>query len=110
MLAVLLNPPRTEPEWLRFSFNHSQDHLEIIQAIRAQKNVSLNQYPIEPMSLQDLGGFLIRHAQYHQDFNGTLGLPANDLTQVDPKDPASVDFWIFQNFQEHQTARAVLKI
>lgn len=110
MLAALLNVPRSEPEWLRFSFNHWDDHQQIVQAIRTQRNVSLQLYPIEPMPPSDMPGWLLRHAQLHIDMNGTLGLPGADLTQLDLKDEASVQAWIWQNFQEHQNARALLKI
>lgn len=34
-LSSLLNVPRTEEEWQRWSFNNWQDHLKIIQAIQA---------------------------------------------------------------------------
>lgn len=110
MLAAILNVPRNEAEWSIFSFNHFTDHQDLIQAIRAQKGISLSLSPIEPMPFFDLGSWLIRHAQMHIDFNGTLGLPGTDLSGFDINDPATLQGWIWDNFAEHQNAHAALKI
>ena len=110
MLAALQNIPKTEQDWSRWSFNHDQDHYEIIQAIAAQKQVSLQRVPLDPIPFFDFESWLMRNAQSHVDFNGVLGLPGNDLSSLDLKNPSEVAQWVSLNFQEHYNARAALKI
>lgn len=91
-----------------WTLHHSEDHKEIVQAILAQKSISLTMYQLEPYNEQDKNGWLIRHQQMHDDFNAVLGLPGNNLENINPdKDRETL---AIMHFKEHYNARALLGI
>jgi hypothetical protein len=44
MLANLLNPPKTEQEWLQYSFDHRDSHDRIRAAVLKKYGVNLTDY------------------------------------------------------------------
>lgn len=84
--------------------------MEIVQAIRKQLSVSLPIYIIDPWTDFDQKGILERHEQFHNDMNQTLGIPGNDLSDIDFKKPNELKAWIFLNYEEHLNARMQLAI
>ena len=82
MLALLLNIPNTDEDWLTWGKHHANDHIEIIEAIAKQKGVNLAQYVLYPIDLSD-PGFLERHQKIA---------------------------WAYANYQEHFDARSELAI
>jgi hypothetical protein len=111
MLATLLDfdfkDPRSRAAW---ELNHAADHVEIRQAIEAQKTNNLSDWVLYPVPWEDLHGFAIRHQMAHNDFNSIFGLSGNDLTGVDFNDPKAAADWNFVHFAEHQAVRSALKI
>lgn len=89
---------------------HDQDHLEILQAIGKQKNISLIRYILDPYNPEDRGGWELRHQQMHDDFNNALNLSASDLTSFDSQDDNDRQEWSALHFREHQNARITLGI
>jgi hypothetical protein len=110
MLASLLNTPTSDQEWQRWSFVNSQDVLEIQQAIRSQLGVSLPQYILDPMPLDDTPRWLARNQEALDGINGVLKLQGADLEVVDLTDPRQLQGWMFTLYQQHYDARAALKI
>lgn len=110
MLALLLNTPRTDEEWARWSFAHRDSHTRIRQAIQSTKNTMLPDYQLEPIFQQDLQGWLQRNSQMHQDFSGVLGVESFDLLDVDFKDEKSIQAWAYLHYQAHYNAEAALGI
>lgn len=106
----LLNVPKNLDEWNRWSFNHAQDHLKIIQAIKQQGGPSLLQYQIDPIDFQNVFVFLRKHAQTHTDMNGALNLQSIDLSEADFRDEAQLQAWVYSNYQEHNNAHLKLSI
>ena len=109
-LPDLWYPPPGDAGWAEYWFQHFQDHLEIIQAIRSQSGNQLTEYMIYPWLDSDKEGLLERHQQYHEDMNSVLRLNGNDLSAVDFKKDPEVKAWIYLNYQEHLAARTALGI
>lgn len=109
-VTSLLNVPRNANDWNRWSFNHAQDHLNIIQVIKSQGGPSLLQYQIDPIDFNNPFVFLRKHAQTHTDMNEALGLQSIDLSETELNDPAKLQAWIYSNYQEHNNAHLFLKI
>ena len=112
MAAVnsLLNVPRDQDALNRWSFNHAQDHLLIIQTIKAQGGGSLIQYQLDPIPYDNPFEFLRRHAQTHLDMNGVLSLQSIDLSETDFNDPNVFSAWVYSNYQEHNNVHLKLNI
>ena len=109
-ISSLLNTPRDDGEWQGWTFNHAQDHLKIIQAIKQQANINLAEYQLDPVNFNDPTSFIRWHSLAHTDMNGVLGLQSIDLSEVDIKDENKLQAWIYSNYQEHNNAHERLKI
>lgn len=100
-LPHILRPPDTKrgmDEWL---FQHSQDHMEIVQKIRAAFGIVLPTYVIDPMEPADFHGWALRHQSYHDQANGILGIDGSDLQTVDWQNPQEREDWFWLQYQEH---------
>jgi hypothetical protein len=111
--SSLLNVPSSQEDWDRWSFNHAQEHINIIQAIQKQKNIQLTQYQLDPVNMSNplaMQDFLERHQQTHIDMDGALGLQSTDLQDVDLSDKKKLEAWVYSNFLEHYAANQALEI
>lgn len=106
----LLNVPQSKNDWDRWAFNHMQDHLEIIQAIKTQGGPDLLQYQLDPLDFNNAFAWLKRHKQTHNDMNGSLSLQSIDLSELDFNDPNAVQAWVYSNYEEHNNAHLKLAI
>lgn len=109
-LPPLLNIPKSQEDWQWWSFNHAQDHIEIIQALKSKKNLSLTQYQLDPINFQDMSGWSFRHLQTHIDMDAALSLQSSDIGELDFENPQKIEEFILANWQEHASARDALKI
>lgn len=107
---ALLNVPKNLAEWNRWSFNHAQDHLLIIQTIQQQGGPSLAEYQLDPINFGDTFNFLRLHAQTHLEMNEALQLQSIDLSETDFSDPNQVNAWVYSNYQEHNNVHLRLGI
>lgn len=110
MLALLLESPRTPEGWIRWSFHHRQSHAAIRDAIQKQKNISLIDYQLDPITQEDLQDWLQRNSQSHSDMLGALGLQSEDLLDVDFRDQQQAQAWIYLHYFDHYTAETTLEI
>lgn len=109
-LANLFNIPDERKDFQTFSFSNMDQHRQIIDAIRAQRGVSLTLYPLDPMPMHDLGNWAATHQQAHNDFNGVLGIAGVDLTSVDLNDSGQLSSWLALHGEEHRRAANILGI
>jgi hypothetical protein len=109
-LPPIISIPPGEPGWKEFLFNHARDHDEIRLKIQSLFHINLPTYVLDPVLKDDFQGFLERHQQAHNDFNGVLNLNGTDLTGMNPDKPSELHAWLWLNFSEHQNARGVLGI
>lgn len=111
--SSLLDIPRTPQDWNKWTFNHAQEHINILEAIQAQKGVSLVQYQLDPVNFVNetaFQDFLERHQQTHIDMDGVVGLQSTDLLDTDLKDPKKLEAWIYSNWLEHNAINQALGI
>ena len=109
MLALLLNVPKTNEDWLTWGKHHANDHIEIIQAIAKKTGSTLAQYVLYPIDLSD-PDFLERHQQTHLDMDNALKVQSANLQDVDLSNEKQKIAWVDANYQEHFDARAALAI
>ncbi len=101
MIAALFNIPTDAEAMQQFSFHNNDSHVLAIRAIKTLTGLTLPQYPLDPIPPQNLGGWLYDHQAMHNSVNQTLGLPGNDLSDVDPSKLDQLTFWIQLHAQEH---------
>jgi hypothetical protein len=109
-LNAIIGIPDTDKgfnEWLQW---HYQDHLAIHAAVQAQYGANTPIYVLDPLDPNDLTVWLTNHQNMHNDFNGILGLQAQDLSDVDFKNKGQRTEWLFLNFEEHRAAHLALEI
>lgn len=110
MLAALLNVPETEEQWALWSFNNFDCVNQIRQAIKAQLNLTLPEYQIEPINFSQIGTWLENNQQAHIDFTDALGQQSSNIQEVDLSDPRQKESFIFLNYMELLNACQTLKI
>lgn len=110
MLSSLLNVPKTREDWDSWSLSHRDSHMRISQAVKVQKNISLIDYQLDPISPNDVRGFLDRNSQAHKDMNTALGTQGSDLQDVDFNKPEELNSWMDLHYLEHYDAEQDLKI
>jgi hypothetical protein len=109
-LADLYNVPSTDEERALWAFVHMAHHRDINRAIYQLVKVSLVEYPLDPIDVNDTGQWEYQHQLMHDNQNAILGITGNDLTDVNWKDPRLLEGWIFLNRVEHYQASAILGI
>ncbi len=102
MIAVLLNRPTDQQQLANFSFANQNHHDLVVTTLRALGSTQVNRYIMDPVSLEDMNNFLIRHQQSHNEINGVLGVAGNDLSSVNFRDVNSLESWLQLHFSEHQ--------
>lgn len=100
-LATLYNVPTTNNELNVFSFSNTDEHNKISAAILAQFNIAVPSFVLDPLPINDMGVWLRQHQTLHNIMHGVVGGNANDLTNVDFKDPDQLSSWIWLHAQEH---------
>jgi hypothetical protein len=114
-LPNLYEPPPQDHAgwWDEFWFQNWIDHQDIQQAILADTaagNPNDPIYVIIPWVASDATGCLLRHQFFHNDMNNITGYGGQDLTNLNFKDPQSVQDWVYNHYQEHLAAHTFLDI
>lgn len=110
LLNLLSRPFSDHKETEIWTFSHMQDHLEIINAIKKQKSVTLVPWLVWPFNPDDASSWLDRHQQLHDDMNNILKLDGINLQDLDFNKKDIVANWTDINYREHYNARIALKI
>ena len=110
MLANLLNPPKSEEEWLQYSYDHRDSHDRIRAAVLKNYSVNLTDYLVDPVNRDDPRTFLQNNANLHTDMNSILKTQSSDLLDVDFKNAEQISAWFALHYQEHLDAEQVLGI
>lgn len=109
-LPMLFDITASDASLGQFFFWNAQDHIEISQAVQAQKSVNLFQRVLDPVDKEAIDTWMELHQQSHNDINAVLGLSGNDLSDLDFSNERRVREWINLHAQEHQAMRQALKI
>lgn len=106
----LLNVPSSPESWAWFSFSNQDSHIKIVRRAFQVLKVKLQEFPLDPMPLQDLGAWAYQHQQAHDQMNAVLGIAGNDFTALDLEAPDQVSSWIRNHFENHLQASDILKL
>src|SRR5690348_8916821 len=104
-LAQVLFPPPTEQGWTEWAFQHYQDHVALIAAIKRDTGANLPLYEIYPINPNDTTTWLEQHARQHADMLAVYGIIGSDLSTVDFENKRQKDAWLWLNFTEHRSVR-----
>ena len=72
--------------------------------------IQTNDYQLDPISQNDLPGWLQRNQQTHIEMDAAIGSQSVDLQDVDLNDERQLEAWVWLHFLEHQTAEDKLEI
>ena len=110
-LWAVMNVPSENYGWDTWYFAHGKDHEEIATAIQTQKGINLTRYNLQEFDKANPDGWLQRHQLAHNEMIAAVQATAgSDLSQLDFNNQSQVQGWIFQNFQDHEAVRGLLKI
>jgi hypothetical protein len=112
-IAGLYNIPTTPEELNVWSFAHAAHHQDINQAIFEATGISLINYVLDPINVQNKVGastWADQHQIMHNDMDAVLNYAGFNLTDVDFSDQKTLANWIFLHSAEHQNAADVLEI
>lgn len=111
-LAALYNVPNFKDQrqvsW--FSFNNADGHFQIVRQISLQKTIALQTYELDPLPVNDIQNWLLRHQTMHDDMNAALQLAGQDLSILDINSEKEVTAWVFLHAYEHRAANQALNI
>lgn len=108
--AILFNIPNSPEEWGYWLLANADEHQQLVTAISAQKNVTLESYVLNPAPERDYQQWLLVHQKMHSDLDSVLGIGGNDYTSLDFENPVSVEYIWQQHANEHILARSALGI
>ena len=109
-LVNIYTPDPGPDGWQLFWWHNWNEHLSIMQAILAQKNITLQSYGINPWIPEDKDNILSRHQQFHNDMNLVMGVQGENLAVLEIDDPQAVKQWVWQHYNEHLGVQTLLKI
>lgn len=93
-------------QWM---WQHSNDHFETIQKLKAVKSLNATLYVLEPFNKNEVKDWLLRHQQAHNEMNTSLGLGSQDLQTVNFDDPHQLFDWLQLNYNDHQNWHQILQ-
>jgi hypothetical protein len=100
MLAVLMEVPKTQLDWDRWGF-HNQDQIRITRnAVQTLKNITLAEYPVYPVRLENFNEFLLNNCSAHRDLTTVMNVQADDISSVNPENEEALKIWIWHNYNE----------
>lgn len=76
--------------------------MRIRQAILAQFQINLTDYPLDPIQRFDLAGFLARNQQSHYEACAATGVQGYDLSGANLDDPAALTAWVLIHARAHR--------
>jgi hypothetical protein len=110
MRAVLLEVPKTQEEWDRWTQADKLDHDLIRQAILKNGGPNLGQYPLDPLPWNAVQQYLAWVQQTHNEMNSAIGAQGSDLQDTDLTDARQLEAWVWLHYQEQNTAGNILKV
>ena len=83
-------------------------HRTVNAAIQAKYALTLPQYVLDPVNLDDPDAFLYQHQIMHNNTDALLGIASYDLTSADFSSPETMAAWIFLNATLHYAEATAL--
>jgi len=108
MLPGLLNMPFGQQAMTTWSFNHADEHTQIILAITRKGGPALTQRILDPIANFNFKNWLWSHQQTHNEMNSILRIQGSNLSDVDFEDQDELDAWVQLHYAEHSQANLKL--
>lgn len=111
-LAVLYEMPESlrSPQMAVWSFAHQAHHRDIVRRVHETRNLTLVEYALDPIVVDDLDNWLRNHQLMHEQLDRALGIGDSDFTNLDWDNPASRASWITKHGNKHFRAGQILGI
>jgi len=100
MMACVQDPPNSPEELDRWAFHNSTAVTAINNAIKAQYGITLAQYQLYPLLVQDPSNWLNWNSLAHSAFNSVLNLTGHNIQDVDFDDIDQLEAWVNLVYQE----------
>lgn len=101
-IAPLWNVPGNEREANDWSFAHMAHHRDILSSIYQLTGKNYSEFSLDPLPLNNFGGWIYQHQQMHNDMTSVLGINSGlNLTNIDWADDSARAAFIFANATEH---------
>lgn len=85
-----------------FALANQAAHFAVSDAIQKKYNIVVQGFVLDPPPAVDWTGWLLNHQAWHNQINGVLGTPGNDLTILDLAKEDELANWIFLHGSEHR--------
>lgn len=109
-VADLYNVPSNDAERAQWAFAHMAHHRDINRRIYELVQISLPEYILDQINVDDTGFWEYQHQLMHDNFTALLGISGYDLSSIDWKNQNELAGWIFLNAQNHIQAADILEI
>lgn len=112
-VATLFEVPQDRATFLIWNSAHVAHHRDINRVIYQDFKVALPEYMLDPFDPGDesaLNNWLYLHQAMHDNQDQILAIVGFDLTDVDWKDRALLEFWTQNHANEHFQAANILGI
>lgn len=107
-LASILYPSPGVNGWKEWLHAHVRHHEALIDSLNATFDASLSLTgPLWPVDVQNENEMRVWnrvHLDAHNNMNDLLGIPGQDISAPNFKDPDALDAWIYLHFTMHQAA------
>ncbi len=100
-VAGIFNVPGTPEEFSQWSFDNAAHHTDVNRVIFQITGITISNFVIDPMPLNDMGAWLYQHQQLHTVTDQILGVGGFDLSDVDFNDKGQLAGWIQLHANEH---------
>jgi hypothetical protein len=101
MIAALYNIPSDRITLQRYGFHNRDSHDLASDAVFKLTGIAPPRYLLDPIPINDFKSWAYTHQAAHNSINAALGLPGNDLTDVDPTKPEQLASWVQLHAFEH---------
>lgn len=109
-LGTLFNIPRSQSDWLQFSFANADSHIKIAAAIQRKFGRLIPTFPLDPIPWFDFQTWAYNHQQAHNFQDGILGIQGADYTVGDLNRQDELANFILLHGNEHQIAETMLGV
>ncbi len=100
--------PKNADEFQAFGFSNIASHRDINRVIQQTLNITVQEYPIYPVSLDNPAQWAWQHQQMHNQAWAALGGFGYNLLNVNWEDQSASEMWTALHSDEHSRLESLL--
>ena len=100
--------PQNDDEFQAFGFSNIASHRDINRVIFQTLGITVQEYPIYPINLQNPGQWAWQHQAMHNQAWAAVGGSGYNLLNVDWEDQQNAEMWTALHSDEHNRLEALL--